>query len=488
MSDHEFDDRNASPDTQNTDDLSTPTEDAVVETTPEPHTDTDSHLEEGAQTGGETPREPADDALDEAEHTPEDAASSSSMASDAQTPAQPSEDTENPASTQMWAAARDRTRVLTGEEVELPGEETDVEDIVGEAHTLKTSQIEPVTIGAHTTTIPVISESDDSDADSTDAPEILPNADASSSPQTLQSDDTTASSTKHPSLLWAATTEDSTPEPTTEPDNTETAHTGAAPGLTNDTHDTSAQTAHPEDTTIRRRSLMTAADDIEETQEAAWKPRDGAQERAILQSTPGSLDDAIFSGATVVAEVPSRAGAHWLSFFAFLLLSPVAWYLLGDAGARMTLLDNSPMNTGALNFLALGELVGALVVVLLLFVLGRRSSLGAWISGVLWTIAGIPWIVIPALTATTLNPLLTRMFAASSFTGNIAHHLQASGYSGRMLFLGLALIGLGYVSHSARRVGRSEEVLRAEVEKVNPVGAYFTRRERRRAEKQAGLR
>ena len=39
-----------------------------------------------------------------------------------------------------------------------------------------------------------------------------------------------------------------------------------------------------------------------------------------------------------------------------------------------------------------------------------------------------------------------------------------------------------------RRKGRAEEALRAEVERVNPTGAYFTARARRRAEKAAGLR
>ena len=47
---------------------------------------------------------------------------------------------------------------------------------------------------------------------------------------------------------------------------------------------------------------------------------------------------------------------------------------------------------------------------------------------------------------------------------------------------------VGALSHSVRRKGRAEEALRAEVERVNPTGAYFTARARRRAEKAAGLR
>ena len=32
--------------------------------------------------------------------------------------------------------------------------------------------------------------------------------------------------------------------------------------------------------------------------------------------------------------MPSRTGAHWISFLGFLLLTPVAWFLAADAGAR----------------------------------------------------------------------------------------------------------------------------------------------------------
>lgn len=397
----------------------------------------------------------------------------------------------------MWAAVRDRRRVLTGEEVEMPGEETPAEDIVGSPSPVRTSQIEPVTIGAHTTTIPVLTpdSADDtssktppastgiSESDKDPALDDMPTAFAASPASEA---DATPDTVSRRSLFHKDTPDDVATQPSTTPESTD----GTADEAFTDIQVTDDATPSGlEDTTMRRRSLMTATPVEGETQlEAAWKPRSEEQQRALPESTPASLDDAIFSGATVTAHVPTRGGAHWLSLIMFILATPVAWYLLSDSGARMTLSDNSPMVTGVINALALGELIGGLLLVVILFVIVRRSSLGAWISGVLWTIAGIPWVVIPALWAGTILPGMRALDSWNSFGANIAHHLQASGYSGRMLLAGLTLLGIGYVSHSVRRRGREEEALRAEVEKVNPTGAFFTARERRRAEKAAGLR
>lgn len=92
------------------------------------------------------------------------------------------------------------------------------------------------------------------------------------------------------------------------------------------------------------------------------------------------------------------------------------------------------------------------------------------------------------LTAQTVLPVLRWLDQWNTFGANISHHLQASGYSGRFMIAGALLIGMGIVSHSVRRRGRDEEALRAQVEKVNPVGAHFTARDRRQAEKAADLR
>ena len=44
-------------------------------------------------------------------------------------------------------------------------------------------------------------------------------------------------------------------------------------------------------------------------------------------------------------------------------------------------------------------------------------------------------------------------------------------------------MGLGYVSHSVRRTGRAEEALRTSIEAVNPAGALYSRRARKKAAK-----
>ena len=66
------------------------------------------------------------------------------------------------------------------------------------------------------------------------------------------------------------------------------------------------------------------------------------------------------------------------------------------------------------------------------------------------------------------------------------HHLQASGYSGRFVVLGALLMGVAYVSHSARRTGRAEEALRTSLETTNPAEAFYSKRARKRAAKDTG--
>lgn len=344
-------------------------------------------------------------------------------------------------SERMWAAVRDRGAILTGEEVDMPGEVTDAEDIIGESSPVETGQIEPVVVGHHTTTIPAMS----------------PQADPE--PEPVSTDPTPT-----PRDVLANRTE---PEAT-------------APAPRSDV----------EDTLTQRRSLITPAplDEPEPEREAAWKPREEPAEHRIASTTPKSLDDALFEGATLIAEVPSRTGAHWGSLLGTLIAAPIAWYLMADAGARFTLADNNSMTTGIVSALGVGELLGGIIALAVIIAFARTSSLGSWFTGVLALIVGLPWVIVPGLTAQTVLPALRWLDQWNTFGANISHHLQASGYSGRFVIVGALLIGVGIVSHSVRRRGRNEEALRAQVEKVNPVGAHFTARARRKAEKAAGLR
>ena len=207
--------------------------------------------------------------------------------------------------------------------------------------------------------------------------------------------------------------------------------------------------------------------------------------RGDKSGAPSSLDDELFSAAPEITEMPSRTGAHWLSFFLFLLLVPVGWYLAADGGARMTLADAAPMYTGVASIVALGEILGAIIISAILFVVARRSSLGAWLMGIVTLIVGLPWLMAPGITAASALSALTTLTNTGSLGANLSHHLQASGYSGRFALLGIALIGLAYVSHSARRTGRAEEALRTSIEATNPAGAFYSKRARKKAAKDA---
>lgn len=242
-----------------------------------------------------------------------------------------------------------------------------------------------------------------------------------------------------------------------------------------------------ESTTVRRRAFVAPQEESPVT-EAAWKPREDAAERSVPQDTPESLDDVLFEGASIVPEMPSRTGAHLFSFVLGMLALPITWYLVADAGARMTLPEGNPAATGVINWLAITELAIAFVAIIALFEAFKRSSLGAWIAGLCFLAAGIPWVFAPAFTSAHTVSLLHFLQNAGSFGSNLAHHLQASGYSGRLLILGIVLMGVASLSHSARRRGRAEEAMREQVERVNPTGAHYTARERRRAAKAAGLR
>ena len=233
----------------------------------------------------------------------------------------------------------------------------------------------------------------------------------------------------------------------------------------------------------RRRSLLGQGD--EDSEAATLAAIAATTARGDKSDAPSSLDDELFSAAPEITEMPSRTGAHWLSFLLFLLLVPVGWYLAADAGARMTLADAAPIYTGVASIVALGEILGAIVISAILFVTARRSSLGAWLMGIVTLVVGLPWLMAPGITAASVLSALTALTNTGSLGANLSHHLQASGYSGRFALLGIALMGLAYVSHSARRTGRAEEALRVSLEATNPAGAFYSKRARKKAAKEA---
>lgn len=242
-------------------------------------------------------------------------------------------------------------------------------------------------------------------------------------------------------------------------------------------------------TTAIRRDLFAPTPTVDEDSSASWHQALHASATPLpAGDTPQKLDDAIFEGTTVVPVVPSRVSAHVASLLLTLLLVPVTWYFFADAGARMTLAEGAPIASGQLSLWALAEFAIGIIGLLIVIALAARSSVGAWVSGVLLTVLGLPWLLVPAAMMSLTQGSFDALAKFGVIGQNLAHHLQVSAYSGRLLLLGLAIWGIGIVSHSARRKGRSEEALRAEVERVNPVGAHLTWSGRRRAAKEAARR
>lgn len=431
---------------------------------------------------------------------------------------------------------------LTGEEVTLPGEASAAEDIVGGASVTETSQVEPVHMGVTPTSVDDAlaqrSTSEHSEAEPESAQEQQDaqaeesSSDEPSSEETSQGDshdsahdESTVAESEHSSHDDDAepasekteeTTEDNAEPKNASPEESEeapdSAHTTTIPAASEvaeeEPEDSPSVTEVPdalsrrtpaqpetaeepedevESTQVRRRAFIAPAAESATT-EASWKPREDSGERTVPQETPESLDDALFEGATVVPEMPSRAAAHWSSLALGIFVLPITWYLIADAGARMTLPEGNPAATGVINWLALTEVAIAFVAVIALFEAFKRSSLGAWIGGLCFFAAGLPWVFAPGFTSAHTVSVLHFLQNSGALGANLAHHLQASGYSGRLLFLGIALLGIASLSHSVRRRGRNEEAMREQVERVNPAGAHFTARARRRAEKAAGLR
>lgn len=432
---------------------------------------------------------------------------------------------------------------LTGEEVTLPGEASAAEDIVGGASVTETSQVEPVHMGVTPTSVDDAlaqrstsehseaepeSAQEQQDAQSEESSSDEPSSEEASyddSHDSAHAEDTVTESehTSHDDVdaepaseKTEETTEDNAEPEDASPEESEeaadSAHTTTIPAtseaaeeepedspsvtevpdaLSRRTPTQPETTEEPEDevesTQVRRRAFIAPAAESATT-EASWKPREDSGERTVPQETPESLDDALFEGATVVPEMPSRAAAHWSSLALGIFALPITWYLIADAGARMTLPEGNPAATGVINWLAITEVAIAFVAVIALFEAFKRSSLGAWIGGLCFFAAGLPWVFAPGFTSAHTVSALHFLQNSGALGANLAHHLQASGYSGRLLFLGIALLGIASLSHSVRRRGRNEEAMREQVERVNPVGAHFTARERRRAEKAAGLR
>lgn len=218
-----------------------------------------------------------------------------------------------------------------------------------------------------------------------------------------------------------------------------------------------------ETTKVRRQSLLNPPEEPQTDAEAtsSWHPRETPQDETDVESS-------LFDDATVVPEVPSRVGARVWSFFLTLVGVPAAWYLITDAAARLTLAEGNPLATGSINPAALAELGAGVIVAIIVIMLTIRSSLGALIFGFLAMVAGGFFLFVPTMTANFMEPAYNWMIAFNDFGSNVAHHIQWTGYTGAMFVSGLMLFIIGLTSIFARRDGRREQDIRAQIERLAP--------------------
>ncbi|PWD50711.1 hypothetical protein C8046_08660 [Serinibacter arcticus] len=160
------------------------------------------------------------------------------------------------------------------------------------------------------------------------------------------------------------------------------------------------------------------------------------------------------------AEPTKRTGAHIWGVLGVLVAAPVAWFLLTDGALRTYngLPPDSPLNVAGLLSLA-----GGLVTLVIIALVTRVTSLGAWIWGGIITLAGLATLIFPV----AVNDWLTGsrdgfLTLHEGFGTNLYNYLTDTSRSGLLLAFGIVLLLLAFVSHGARRSGRYEGRVRAE--------------------------
>lgn len=179
--------------------------------------------------------------------------------------------------------------------------------------------------------------------------------------------------------------------------------------------------------------------------------------RHVREPSPRTEDDILLEGSSVVGRLAPRTASHWAGVLLAVVLLPLAWFFLHDSAAQaLTAVDTHRF---ALSGTALIELaVGAGALALAMWA-ARRSSLGTIVVGVLTLLVGLPALTVPSLMNQLLTPTLDRLARQSSLGEDLASYVWSDAVTGRFLWLGLLLIMVGVVSHSARRAGRREQAV-----------------------------
>ncbi|MDO5672962.1 MAG: hypothetical protein Q4G30_08950 [Actinomycetaceae bacterium] len=236
-----------------------------------------------------------------------------------------------------------------------------------------------------------------------------------------------------------------------------------------------------ETTVVRRQSLMgaikkddpdVALPEGEGTSgelQPVWAPR---TPQPLGTDDAGLPEETLLAGASVLPAPISRAASHWWAILAGLLLTPIAWLSLNHAGGLLAGIEDSQWATGAYSAEGLGFLILGIASIIVLGITARSSSVGMFLAGSLLTVSGALFVFLPSLVQSSLASTLKWMADSKVIVlGELAYYLELDGSWGRILTLGIAMLMVGVVSHSARRQGRKEQIAKDALARVQGVNS-----------------
>ncbi|EGQ75992.1 hypothetical protein HMPREF9062_0126 [Actinomyces sp. oral taxon 448 str. F0400] len=161
-------------------------------------------------------------------------------------------------------------------------------------------------------------------------------------------------------------------------------------------------------------------------------------------------------GSTVVGHPKSRTAAHWAGILVSIVALPIAWFFLHDGASAATAAPAEPhvFTTSARGAVELGS--GALALAVALW-MARYTSAGSIVVGVVSILLGLPFLVLPGVMTDVVSPFLDDLNAQSALGTSLSDYLWADAVTGKFLALGVFMVMVGVVSHSARRAGRREQ-------------------------------
>ena len=123
-------------------------------------------------------------------------------------------------------------------------------------------------------------------------------------------------------------------------------------------------------------------------------------------------------------------------------------------GGRASQWASGTYSVQGMIFLGMG-----LVLLVLTGLAVRLSSLGMWVTGALVTVVGGLFVFAPGLVKPQVEPTLDWM-ADSTITPiqALSKIVESAAASGQLLVIGVVLLLIGLVGHSARRHGRTDQI------------------------------